>query len=80
MARTPGAIKKVRPCKFNEQERVSVDGSTFPRAVDCDGGNCAICGWNPEVAEARKKDIRAAMHPPIKTWVIGRGVFTIKNQ
>lgn len=62
---------KPKVCKFNDAIRVN----DMPRAVDCNGGNCETCGWNPEVEAQRKKDIRAALHPVVKTWVIGRGSF-----
>lgn len=26
--------------------------------VDCRGGDCAKCGWNPEVEKARKEKLR----------------------
>ena len=27
----------------------------FNRGVNCDGGNCNNCGWNPEVEKKRKE-------------------------
>lgn len=67
---------KPKPCKFNTQCKVHHNGVTFDRCVDCDEQtNCATCGWNPEVDAQRKKDIRLALHPVVKTWVIGRGTF-----
>ena len=64
---------KVKPCKYNM--KIHTGGTEFVRMVDCDGGNCVICGWNPEVDKARKKNIKRAFHPPIKRYIIGKGSF-----
>lgn len=56
-----------------------------------DGGNpvicdcvsaCFKCGWNPEVAAARKAKIRANPPKPKEErerWMIGRGAFPVKD-
>ena len=64
-----------KPCKF-----VAAD------AVLCDKGSvCSRCGWNPEVAKARSKRIRAWMNrqpiqPPREKWYIGNGAYPNKTR
>lgn len=29
----------------------------FNKGVECSGGDCSTCGWNPDVAEARKAEL-----------------------
>lgn len=31
----------------------------FAKHIECTGGNCGKCGWNPAVSEKRKKKIKS---------------------
>ena len=64
---------KVKPCKYNM--KIQSNGTEFVRMVDCDGGNCLICGWNPDVDKERKKNICKAFHPTVRRFIIGKGSF-----
>lgn len=58
---TPGKGHAVVNCQYNT-------------CVDCDrrerayGRDCAVCGWNPEVSEARRAKLRAQYQTIYKEW------------
>jgi len=80
MART---IKDRKQCIFNSKYIVEHNGTTFHRMVDCEGGLCYKCGWNPVVEAERKEKIWAKMktlRPDLEIpehWMLGSGPFEI---